>query len=157
MRSLFMIMMLAAFAASATAFQDVPKVSHGHDDLFFPRKVAAGTLQRANENPQDPKSPVWKTYTPVKFEEQTFWVATAHYGDGIAYMTIAVYAPEKDGTYARCLLADSNAVQSLDVAVGPETGLLRLRGASNDDLKGREVLSCNLRTIGTAFSTGVAR
>ena len=74
----------------------------------------------------------------------------------VPYKSIAVYAPAKDGSFQRCLLADSTQAGWLAVAVDAKTGMLELRERANSDIKGEVVLSCNLKTIGTPSSTGVA-
>jgi hypothetical protein len=61
--------------------------------------------------------------------------------------SIAVYAPEKDEAFRRCLLADSDQAGWLAVTVDPKSGMLELRERANSDLKGEVVLSCNLKTI----------
>ena len=105
-----------------------------------------------------PKNPIaGYTYTRVEYGGKAFWVADAHYGDGVPYKSIAVYAPEKDGSFRRCLVADSNQAGWLAVSVDPKSGMLELRERANSDLKGEVVLSCNLKTVGTPHSTGVTR
>ena len=74
---------------------------------------------------------------------------------GVAYKRIAIYAPVKDGSFQRVLVVDSNRAGWLAVALDPKSGVLELRERANSELKGEVVLSCNLKTVGTAHSTGV--
>ncbi len=97
------------------------------------------------------------TYTRVEYDGKTFWVADAHYGDGVAYKSIAIYAPEKVGSFRRVLVSESNQAGRIAVTVEPKSGMLELREWANSELKGQVVLSCNLKTIGTPHSTGVTR
>lgn len=80
----------------------------------------------------------------------------AHYGDGVAYMSIAVYAPSFSGAFRRVVVADSNRAGSVGVKLEPKTGALEVRNKLNGELKDAVILSCNLKTVGTAYSTGVA-
>ena len=84
-------------------------------------------------------------------------MSDAHHGDGVAYKSIAVYAPEKDGSFRRVLVTDSNRAGWIGVDFDPKTGVLELREKANSSLKGAVILSCNLKTVGTAYSTGVTR
>jgi hypothetical protein len=135
-----------------------PKAELSWDELLHPRKVAAGEFeegQKQTEKNKDLRAAVAYTYTRVEFDKKAFWVADAHYGDGVAYKSIAVYAPEKDGSFRRVLVADSNRAGWLAVSLDAKTGVLELRERANSELKGEVVLSCNLKTVGTAHSTGV--
>ena len=135
-----------------------PKATLSWDELLHPREVAAGQFekwQKETEKNKDLRAAVTYTYTRVEYDKKVFWVADAHYGDGVPYKSIAVYAPEKDGSFRRILVADSNQAGWLAVTVDPKSGLLELRERANSELKGEVVLSCNLKTVGTAHSTGV--
>ncbi len=126
-------------------------------DLLHPREVAAGQFEKWKQAAEKNQNAVAVyTYTRVEYDKKTFWVADAHYGDGVPYKSIAVYAPEKDGSFQRVLVADSNRAGWLAVSVDPKSGVLELRERANSELKGEVVLSCNLKTVGTAHSTGVA-
>lgn len=83
-------------------------------------------------------------------------MSDAHYGDGVAYKSVAVYAPDKDGSFRRVVAADSNRAGHLGVDFDPKTGLLEVRNKLDGELKDAVILSCNLKTVGTAYSTGVA-
>jgi hypothetical protein len=74
----------------------------------------------------------------------------------VAYKSIAVYAPEKDGSFRRGVVSDSNRAGSVGVDFDPKTGALEIRDKLDSELKGAVILSCNLKTVGTAYSTGVA-
>ncbi len=106
---------------------------------------------------RNPRAVVTSTDTRVGYDKKTFWVADAHYGDGVPYKSIAVYARARDGAFRRCLLADSNQAGWLAVSVDAKTGMLEVRERANRAIKGEVVLSCNLKTIGTPHSTGVTR
>lgn len=134
-----------------------PKPLLSWADLLHPQEVAAGQFEKwklATE--KNPRAAVTFTYTKVEYEKKAFWVADGHYGDGVAYKSIAIYAPKKDGAFARVLVVDSNRAGWLAVSLDPKSGVLELRERANSDLKGEVVLSCNLKTVGTAYSTGVA-
>jgi hypothetical protein len=75
-------------------------------------------------------------------------VAVAQSGFGDPPNKIAVYAPTKDGSFRRFLLAGPIQGGSLVVAVDTKTGLLELRDESTRTTKGELVLSCNLKHIG---------
>ncbi len=127
-------------------------------DLLLPQEVAARQFEKwkeAADKDKERKGAATYTYTRVEFEKKAFWVADAHYGDGVAYKSIGVYAPEKDGSFRRVLVTDSNMAGWLGVEFDPKTGVLELREKANSSLKGTVILSCNLRSVGTAYSTGV--
>jgi hypothetical protein len=132
-----------------------PKASWA--DPLHPREVAAGQFEKRKQaTEKNPGATITYTYTRVEYDKEAFWVADAHYGDGVPYKSIAVYAPEKDGSFRRVLVADSNQAGWLAVSLDPKSGGLELRERANSELKGEIVLSCNLKTVGTAHSTGVA-
>jgi hypothetical protein len=97
------------------------------------------------------KKPGAVTYTRVEFDKKSFWVVDVHYGDGVPYKEIAVYAPTKGGSFRQCLLADSNRAGKLAVTVDAKTGMLTLREEANSSIKGEVVLSSQNRK-GTAVS-----
>jgi hypothetical protein len=158
MRVLVFVAVLTLLTHAGRATPDDPKAKDPPDDLFHPREVAAGDFEKwQREAARNPRAVVTFTYTRVEYDKKAFWVADAHYGDGVPYKRIAVYAPAKDGSFHRVLLADSNQAGSLAVTVNARTGLLELRERAESDLKGEVVLSCNLKTVGTPHSTGVTR
>jgi RNA polymerase sigma factor (sigma-70 family) len=133
-----------------------PKKAVSWDELLHPREVAGGQFEKWKEDAaKNPVAAVAYTYTRVEYEKKVFWVADAHYGDGVAYKCIAVYASEKDGSFRRVLVADSNRAGWLAVSLDAKSGVLELRERANSDIKGELVLSGNLKTVGTAHSTGV--
>jgi hypothetical protein len=153
---------LAVPALYTWAAPDEPQVESSEDDLFHPREVAAGQFEKWQQGAERKPftltaAAAGYTYTRIEYAGKTFWVADAHYGDGVPYKSIAVYAPAQDGSFGRCLLADSNRAGLLGVAVDPKSGMLELREQANSELKGEVVLSCNLKTVGTPHSTGVTR
>ena len=135
-----------------------PKLS-SWSDLLNPHEVAAGEFEKwkeAAEKDKNPKGIATFKFTRIEFEKKVFWVSDAHYGDGVAYKSIAVYAPEKDGSFRRVVVADSNRAGSVGVEFDPKTGALEVRNKLSGELKDAVILSCNLKTVGTAYSTGVA-
>jgi hypothetical protein len=155
MKVLIPTAVLALLVLTGWATPDAPKAIDPGDASVHPREVAAGMFEKwQQEAAKDPRSNV--TYTRVEYDKKAFWVVDVHFGYGNPYKTIAVYAPLKEGSFRRCLLADSNRAGSLAVAVVPKTGVLELRERANSRIKGEVVLSCNLKTIGTPYSTGVA-
>src|SRR5262245_46458002 len=118
MRTLVFVAVLALLAHTGRAMPDGPTAKAPPDDPFHPREVAAGMFEKwQQEAAKNPRAVVTYTYTRVEYDKKTFWVAVAHYGDGVPYKSIAVYAPAKDGSFRRCLLADSNQAGWLAVAV----------------------------------------
>ena len=140
--------------AKPAATPEEPKVAWA--DLLHPQEVAAGQFEKWKAAEKNPRAAVTYTYTRVEYDMKAFWVADAHSGDGVAYKSIAVYAPTQDGSFRRVLVADSNRAGWLAVSLDPKAGVLELRERANSELKGEVVLSCNLKTVGTAHSTGVA-
>jgi hypothetical protein len=136
------------------AAQDAPQ-GISAEDFFHPRKVAAGVFAWCQKAAKNPRSLPW-TYTRVQYIGKTFWVVDVHLGDSVPYKLIAVYAPAKDGSFQRCLVAASNGAGCLAMFVDQRTGVLELRESANSSIKGEVVLSCNLKTIGTPHSTGEA-
>jgi hypothetical protein len=156
MRVLVPVAVLAVLALIPRVTPAAPKADDPEDVLFpLPaREVAAGMFEKWQKEAAKKPGPV--TYTRVKYAGRSFWVAEAHFGYGTPYKRIAVYAPAKDGSFRRCLLADSNRAGRLAVAVDAKTGMLELREEANSSIKDEVVLSCNLKSVGTPHSTGVA-
>jgi hypothetical protein len=158
MRALVPAAVLALLAFTGCATPDDPKsndpiLNDPRDPVSHLREVAAGKFEQWQR--EATKTPSNVTYTRVEYDTKAFWVVDVHLGFGNAYKTIAVYAPAKDGSFRRCLLADSNAAGHLAVTVDAKAGVLELREQANSTIKGEVVLSCNLKTIGTPFSAGV--
>jgi hypothetical protein len=147
---------LALLALIGRATPDGPKASDTPDDLFNPRVVTAGTFEKLQREAPKKYPKLQNPYTRVEYDKRTFWVVEVHLGYGSAYKKIAVYAPAKDGSFQRCLLADSHRAVSLAVSVDAKTGVLEIRERADGSSKGELVLSCNLKTIGTPHSTGVS-
>jgi hypothetical protein len=154
MRVLVPAAVLALLALTGWAAPDAPKATDPRDPISDLREVAAGMFEKWQK--EAAKNPSNVTYTRVEYDKKVFWVVDVDLGYGNPYKTIAVYAPAKDGSFRRCLLADSNRAGKLAVAVDAKTGMLELREEANSRIKGEVVLSCNLKTIGTPHSTGVA-
>ena len=159
MRVLIVVATVLAVAPLGTrATPDGPKAKLSRDQSYHPLEVAAGQFEKWKEEAaKNPVAAVRYTYTRVEYDGKAFWVADAHYGDGVPYKSIAVYAPEKGGSFRRVLVSDSNQAEWLAVTVDPKSGMLELRERANSELKGQVVLSCNLKTVGTPHSTGVTR
>ena len=162
MRALiFFAAVLAVPALDTRATPDEPKAKEvSWDDLLHPRKVVVGQFEKwqlETEKNKNLRAVATYTFTRIEYAGKAFWVADAHYGDGVPYKSIAVYAPEKDGSFQRVLAVDSNQAGWLAVTVDAKSGMLELRERANSDLKGEMVLSCNLKTVGTPYSTGVTR
>jgi hypothetical protein len=145
---------LALFTLSGRATPDQPKANDSPDDFFLPREVSADVFEQQKEAAKNPK--LTNPYTRVEYNKRTFWVAVVHLGYGNATKKVALYAPAKDGSFQRCLLADSNRAVSLAVTVDEKTGVLEIREPADGNRKGELVLSCNLKTVGTPHSTGVS-
>jgi hypothetical protein len=158
MRVLIVVAAVLAFPALATqATPDEPKAKSSVEDPlhpWHPREVAAGQFEKLQKEAAKGSG---FTYTRVEYAGKAFWVVDVHYGDGVPYKSIAVYAPEKGGSFRRCLEADSNQAGWLAVTVDPKSGMLELRERANSELQGEVVLSSNLKTVGTPYSTGVTR
>jgi hypothetical protein len=156
MRVLIPAAVMVVLALIPRATPDAPKANVPRDALFPlpPEEVAAGMFEKWQQ--EAAKTPGSVTYTRFGYAGRSFWVAEAHFGFGTPYKKIAVYAPAKDGSFQRCLLADSNRAGKLAVAVDAKTGMLELREEADSSIKGEVVLSCNLKSVGTTHSTGVA-
>lgn len=139
------------------AILEAPKVDEPPDGPFPPDEVAAGAFERWQAAAREPKKGLRTTYTYtlVKYAGKAFWVMDIHFGNGEAYKKLAIYAPVKDGSFRRCLLADSNVAFALAASVDHKTGVLELREEAGTRIEGKVVLSCNLKTIGTPYSTDI--
>lgn len=87
----------------------------------------------------------------LEYNGKKYWISRLGLGDGVPYTIVGLYAPTKEGNYYRCLTAESWAAGNLQAAVS-DTGVLELREHANSSLKGRIILSCNLKSIGTQDS-----
>ena len=139
---------LALLTLTGSGPADVPKEDAAADLLFPlpPREVAAKRFEQWQR--EATKKPSSVTYTRVEYDRKAFWVVEARFGYGDPSEKIAVYAPTKDGSFRRCLLAGPIKAASLAVAVDTKTGMLELREEARSSIKGEVVLSCNLKTIG---------
>ena len=85
----------------------------------------------------------------IEFEGKTFWLVDTHWGMGVPYKTIGLYAPDRDAKHVLVLATESCGAGHLKPEVDATTGMLVLREHANSTLKGQIILSCNLRSIGT--------
>ena len=92
----------------------------------------------------------------LKFNGREYFISIMNLGDGVPYTQIGIYAPHEDGTFRRCLFAESWSAGSIKPTLDEKTGILELRETANSELKGQVVLACNLKTVGTQRSV-VAR
>ena len=106
MRTIVSAAVLALLALTSHGPVDAPKEEAPAEDLLFPlppQEVAAGKFEQwAREAAKQPSS---TTYTRVEFDRKPYWVVEASFGFGDPSEKIAVYAPTKDGSFRRCLLA----------------------------------------------------
>jgi hypothetical protein len=146
MRMLIPAAILAVLSLVPRATPDAPKANDLEDALFPlpPREVAAGMFEKWQQ--ETAKKPSGATYTRVEYDRKAYWVVEAGIGYGDPPKKIAIYAPTKDGSFRRCLLAGPIKVGMLAVAADAKTGLLNLSEESRT--KGEVVLSCNLKAIG---------
>jgi hypothetical protein len=140
--------LLAVLALVCPATPDDPKANDLEDALFPlpPREVAAGLFAKWQQ--EAAKKPSSVTYTRVEYDQKAYWVVEASFGYGDPSEKIAVYAPTKEGSFRRCLLAGPIKAGKLAVAADAKTGLLELREEVRSGTKGEVVLSCNLKAIG---------
>jgi hypothetical protein len=148
MRVLLPAAILAVLALVSPATPNDPKANDPEDALFPlpPREVAAGMFEKWQE--EAAKKPSSATYTRVDYDRKAYWVVEASFGYGDPSEKIAVYAPTKDGSFRRCLLAGPIKAGKLTVAADAKTGLLTLSEDVNGRTRGEVVLSCNLKAIG---------
>lgn len=139
---------LALFTLTGWAAPDAPKGDDAEDPLFPlpPQQVAAGMFEKWQK--EAAKKPSIVSYTRVEYDKKAYWVAVAQIGYGDPPNKVAVYAPTKDGSFRRCLLAGPIKAGSLGVAVDAKTGMLELREQARSSTKGEVVLSCNLKAVG---------
>ena len=148
MRALIPAVILAVLGLVSPASPDDPKPNDLKDVLFPlpPQEVAVGMFEKWQQ--EAAKKPSGATYTRVDYEKKAYWVVEAGIGYGDPPKKIAVYAPAKDGSFRRCLLAGPIQAGTLAVAVDAKTGVLELREQARSGTKGELVLSCNLKNIG---------
>ena len=148
MRAIVCAAVLAVLALTSYGPADAPKQEAAAEDLLFPlppREVAAGKFERwAREAAKQPSS---TTYTRVEYDRKAYWVVEASFGYGDPSEKIAVYAPMKDGSFRRCLLAGPIKAGRLAIALDAKTGVLSMREDANSSRKGEAVLSCNLKAV----------
>jgi len=138
---------VALTAGTAIAAPDDVKVLN-LEEMFLPaqltqEKIAAGD---------------GATFTKHEHAGATFWMGICDFlGDGVPHALIAIYAPDKEGVFHRCLLAESWAAGNMMSSVDAKTGMLELRETANSTLKGQIVLACSLNTIGTHHSIEAKR
>jgi hypothetical protein len=131
---------LGAGTACAAADKEKPCP---FEELFLPAQLTKEKIQASNA----------VKFTKLEFAGSTFWVGICDLlGDGVPHTWIAVYAPDKEGVFHRCLFAESWAAGKIKAAADAKTGILELREGANSELKGQVVLSCSLKTIGTQHS-----
>jgi len=148
MRVLVPAAVLALLALTGWATPDAP-IANDLEDVLFPlppREVAAGMFEKWQQ--EAAKKPSSVTYNRVEYDRKAYWVVEASFGYGDPSEKIAVYAPTKDGSFRRCLLAGSLHAGKLAVAADAKTGLLELREEVRSGTKGEVVLSCNLKAVG---------
>ena len=143
MRALVPVAVLALLALTRCGVEDAPT-----EDLLFPlpsQEVAAGQFERWQRETEKKVSSV--TYTRVEYDRKDYWVAEASFGYGNPSVKIAVYAPTKDGSFRRCLLAGPMKAAKLAVVADAKTGMLELREVAYSGTKGEVVMSYNLKAI----------
>src|SRR5262249_27854165 len=126
MRMLIPTAILAVLVLVSPATPDDPKANDLEDALFPlpPREVAAGMLEKWQR--EAAKRPSSRTYTRVEYDRKAHWVVEASFGYGDPSEKIAVYAPTKDGSFRRCLLAGPIKAGKLAIALDPTAGILSL-------------------------------
>ena len=148
MQAIVSAALLALLALTSRGPADAPKEAPAEDLLFPlpPQEVAAGKFEQwAREAAKQPSS---TTYTRVEYDRKAYWVVEASFGFGDPSEKIAVYAPTKDGSFRRCLLAGPIKAGGLAIALDAKTGVLTLREEADNGRKGEVVLSCNLKAVG---------
>lgn len=148
MRVLVPTAVLALLVLTGSGPADTPKENAAEDVLFPlpPQEVAAGKFEQWRR--EAAKKPSNVTYTRVEYDRKAYWVVEACFGYGELSVKIAVYAPTKDGSFRRCLLAGPIKAGKLVVVADAKTGLLNWREEANNRTKGEVVLSCNLKAVG---------
>lgn len=138
-----LLVVTALMLSSAAAGMASPPPGDSLLDCLLPARLTPKALEAKEGG----------TFTKVEFAGTTYWVLDVHFGYGVPYEQIGIYAPGKDGLFHLSLFAKSWAAGNIEAMVDKETGVLELRERANSKLKGQLVLSCNLRTIGTQDST----
>lgn len=148
MRAFVSAAVLALLELGGSGFADAPKESPAEDILFPlpPQEVAAGKFEQWQR--EAAKKPSSVTYTRVEYDRQAYWVAIVSFGYGDPSKKIAVYAPTKDGSFCRCLLAGPIKAGRIAISADTNAGMLELREEANSSRKGEVVLSWNLKAIG---------
>ena len=105
MRMLIPAAILTVLVLVHPATPNDPKANDLEDAVFPlpPREVAAGMFEKWQQ--QAAKKPSSVTYTRVEYDRKAYWVVEASFGYGDPSEKIAVYAPTKEGSFRRCLLA----------------------------------------------------
>ena len=139
---------LALLALACGGPADTPKEVPLEDLLFPlpPLEVAAGKFEQWQR--EAAKKPSGAAYTRVEYDRKAYWVVEAGIGYGDPPKKIAVYAPTKDGSFRRCLLAGPIKTVKLAVAADAKTGLLKLSEEIRSGTKSEVLLSYNLKAIG---------
>ncbi|MDY3560629.1 hypothetical protein R5W23_001874 [Gemmata sp. JC673] len=152
MRVFIAVAALTISCVTRGVYVDAPREFSAEDFLLptHPLEVSSGKFEQWQREVAE--KPGGITYTRVEYDKKVFWVTDTHNGIGNSYKKVAVYAPKKDGTFRRCLLADLQGAVNLAVAVDPETATLELREQANSDIKGAVVLSFNLKTASAGLS-----
>jgi hypothetical protein len=146
MRAFVSTAVLVLLGLTGSGCADAPKAAPAEDVMFPlpPREVPAGKFEQWQR--EAAKKPSSVTYTRVEYDRKAYWVVEASFGYGDPSEKIAVYAPTKDGSFRRCLLAGPIKAGKLTVAADAKTGLLNL--TEEVRTKDEVVLSCNLKAIG---------
>ncbi len=133
----------AALTAGASTAADEKEHSLSIEDLFFPTRLTKEKIAAGNG----------VTFTKHEYAGSTFWVGICDFlGGGVPHAWIAIYAPDKEGVFHRCLLAESWTAGNIEGRIDAKAGILEFREVANSTLKGQIVLACNLKTIGTQLS-----
>ena len=131
---------LSAGTANASPEKEEPSSLVDH---FLPAQLTQKEIQASNG----------VKFTKLEFAGSTFWVGIFDLlGGGVPHASIGIYAPHEDGGFRRSLFAESWAAGKIEASVDKESGVLELRERANSKLKGKIVLACNLKTIGTQHS-----
>ena len=129
----------AVTAGMANAFHKKEEQS----SFFLPSQLTKDAIQASK----------FVKFTRLEFAGSTFWLGIDDLlADGVPHAWIGIYAPNKDGVFQRSLFAESWAAGKIRATVDAKTGILELRDCANSALKGKIVLTCNLKTIGTQYS-----
>ena len=148
MRALVSAAVLVLLGLTGSEPTNAPQAAPAKDLMFPlpPEEVAAGEFEKWQR--EAVKEPSSVTYTRVEYDRKAYWVVAASFGYGNTTVKVAVYAPTKDGSFRRCLLAGPIRAGKLTLTADPKTGLLSWTEEANSRTKGEVLLSCNLKTIG---------